>query len=196
MVVNRASIRSKCVSMVAINYINLLGGVDKITMNNDKKLFLGHFRSINSMKITTSFKEKYFLDNDNIRIVYGEKLLREFLEYYTPWHQKGGRINGAIEEVLDDPSYRTIKIKEAMNYLEKKDEIESKLPQLMSQISKLCPIPIATDSKMNKTLVLDGNKTIISLTRNQAFLKEKVIVVEIYGEGLEYLVVDFEVLSR
>ena len=165
-------------------------------MNDDKKLFIEHYILTKPRKITICFCKNLFLSDNNIRLRYGEKLLKEFLDYYTPWHQKEGRIHGVIQEVLGDPVYRTIKIEDVMKYAGKKSEIEEKSPQLSKQISELCAIPIATDVGVNKTLVLDGNKTLTWLTQNRANLNKKVKVIEIYGKALENLIIDFKVISR
>ena len=164
-------------------------------MNDDKKLFIEHYILTKPRKITICFCKNLFLSDNNIRLRYGEKLLKEFLDYYTPWHQKEGRIHGVIQEVLGDPAYRAIKIVDVMNYAEKKSEIEEKSPQLNEQISELCAIPIATDVGVSKTLVLDGNKTLTLLTQNRSTLNEKVILAELDGEALDNLIVDFKVIS-
>jgi len=166
-------------------------------MNDNKKAFLENYILSSPQKITTYFDyENHFINNNDIEIVTKEIAIGEFCEFYTPWHQKNGIMNGKIEEVLRDLEYKTIKVKDALNYEDKKIEVEMKQQSLISTLCDLHPIPIATDIGIDKTLVLDGNKTIIALTRNKENCKKKIEVIEIQGTELNNLIIDFNIIAR
>jgi hypothetical protein len=153
----------------------------------NKKDFIINYICNQPQKIRAHFNYDLFLKDANILISSKKIKLKEFEKFYTPWHQKNGKICGTIETVETDPEYRTIKILEVVNYPEKKPT--GKLPTVFE------PIPLLTDKSTKKTLVLDSNhllgEAIQKLPKNKLF-----DVFEIVSENAELLVKDFKIINR
>ena len=119
--------------------------------------------------------------------------MNEVALFYAPWHQKEGELNATIEEVIEDQGYRSIQLCDVRNYpLKLKEAIES----IQVLPSSFIPFPVATDSTIGKTLVLDGNRTLVRMLQDQEKWKGDVEVIEVIGEGLERLIPDFAILKR
>ena len=157
----------------------------------DKRSFLKYYRE---PKIRTIFDDRYFSICDEIEVRDEKKIpLKKFLDFYIQRHQKKGVICRTIEREKCDQAYRTIKLCDATKYPEFKNVPPKIIPP---PIQELWPIPIATDLGNNKTLILDSNHILISLSQDEEKLQEMLKVREIVGRNLKNFVPDFEILAR
>jgi hypothetical protein len=151
-------------------------------MNKEK--FLEIYRN---PKIRTSFEDSLFFSDPGATLECKKIPLKDFRDFYTPWHQKNGIICGKIEVVLTDPEYRAIKISEVHKYPEKK--LFGKLP------TEFDTVPLLTDTHTQKTLILDSNHTIAKAIEDvdENFLID---VIEIKSSKASEIVIDFSVINR
>lgn len=163
----------------------------------DKSEFLKHFLWPPD-KIRMLFNVDPFMKNVTIKITKEAVALEAMLEYYVPKFKKSGNFDTrGIEEQIADPETLPIAISEVM-----KEPAEwglgidtSKLPEA----KHLDPVPIATDLKSNKTLVLDSNHTIVNLIRGlgpRELKRTHIPIVHIKGVDLEDVICDFKILNR
>jgi hypothetical protein len=153
-----------------------------------KREFVESYRD----RILVHFDYDLFLRDDGITLASKNIPLRQFLDFYTPWYEKGGLPGASIETVLADRAFRSVRIKDVLRLAEKDREIRS-LPGLPD---RFWPVPIATDTSLGKSLLLDSNKTISALVHLGKRLEELIPVVEISGRDLQRLNSDFKVLAR
>ena len=145
-------------------------------------------------RILLHFDYGVFLDSDDIGLRETSRTLKDICLYFTPWYQKNGTVEHRIEVVLADEGYRAIRVREAKEY---PAAYMSNGSSIGRSLIMLWPLPIATDLKLGKTLLLDSNCTIQSLlTGHEIDLLEEVPVIEIFGDRLHRLNPDFKVLER
>jgi hypothetical protein len=143
--------------------------------------------------ITEWFDEEEFRTNPSIKVRTGTRALSDFLHFYNPWwYSRDGRPIGKFEEVLADDSARATTVAEEAGRPDKWDN--SSAPLALDQIR---PVPIATDTSIGKTLILDSNRTICRLIfRDKSPLDQKITVVEVIGPDLQSLNGDLKALRQ
>lgn len=154
-------------------------------------------------KITLCFSEAEFRENNRIVIRECKVTLEEAGNYFCPWYydvETNREYNKGIIEVLKEPQARAATIKEVGNKVQFRSQEEKIRRYKEEWVGKteecLCPFPIATDTTASKTLVLDGNKTLVALY--QSWNREKKIpVIEVYGPNLIVILpADFCIVYR
>jgi hypothetical protein len=165
----------------------------------NKKDFLKIYRR---PKITVWFDDARFLSDNSVLLKEEEIALGEVGDYYCPWYYDANNkqeINTGIEETLNNSCARSVTIKEVetkIKFPSKCEVIKKYIEDLkMSDNKELFLFPIATDVTASKSLVLDGNKTLIALYRS-CDKNRKIRIVEIYGECLSGILVDFCIVYR
>ena len=98
-----------------------------------------------------------------------------------------------IETVRDDPEYRSIRLQDVSQFREKLESIQGG-PAVAP--SYLWDVPVATDTLLDESLILDSNRTLVRLLRESNDFDFTVPVVEIRGENMGRIVPDFEILAR
>ena len=155
--------------------------------------FVAYYLRSAPLKICVHFDVPAFLADDGILIARHATPFQELLRYNTPWHQKGGAICGRIETVRDDPEYRSIRLQDVSQFREKLESIQGG-PAVAP--SYLWDVPVATDTLLDESLILDSNRTLVRLLRESNDFDFTVPVVEIRGENMGRIVPDFEILAR
>ena len=156
------------------------------------------FLRLLSGKITVWFNMEQFIHDNSVVVREGEVTLEQVGNYYCPWYYNAETeeeiSNKGIEETLSNPQARAVAIKDVMTKCPSKAAQMEGLKKSLTEKS-LDPFPIATDIKFNKSLGLDGNKTLVALYQSWAKNK-KVRVTEIYGENLIRILPDFCILYK
>lgn len=155
----------------------------------DKVRFMREFRAF----ITVWFDNYEFVSNPFITVHSSTRPLKDFLDFYSPWwYDRSGREVARIEDVLADKSMNALTITDAARHPEKWDTFSTVLP-----LNQIWPIPIATDTTIGKTLILDSNKTLCRLVfKSKHPLDQKITVVEIVGPDLQRLNGDLKALRQ
>jgi hypothetical protein len=145
----------------------------------DKRAFLDQFREF----ITVWFNDDEFLENDSIKVKSQKLTLKDFLDFYNPWYvDETGRAVGDIEQVLQDKSISILKVSQSNSYTKLWEREESSKPLITR------PVIIATDEKIQKTLILDSNKTICRLIfKYNSSLTQTIHTCRISGPDLQKL---------
>ena len=151
-------------------------------------------------KVTIWFCEPIFKYDIGIIVRERGVTLDEVGSYYCPWYYNVGtrqELNARFEDILGDSQARAVMVRDVESKIESKShQIQQYIKDFQGKTEKsLYPFPIATDITFNKSLVLDGNKTLVALY--QSWGKDKVIpVAEIYGSNLISILPDFCVVYR
>jgi hypothetical protein len=164
----------------------------------DKDEFIKHYLR---PKITIWFDEGQFVCGNDVILREREAVLEEVGNYFCPWYydvETGKELSAPFEDILDNLRARLTTVKDV-----RKNQFPSKgviIGQYIQDFKgrteeSLCAFPVATDDKSGKTLVLDGNKTLVALYQSWAKDK-KVPIVEIYGSNLIRILPDFRVMYR
>jgi hypothetical protein len=151
-------------------------------------------------KVTMPFDKAAFLYDTNIILREGEVKLEDIGNYYCPWYYNvisGAEIHKGIKAILGDPNARAVIIKDVESRIKsRRNEIEEYSRRLQGKTkNELDPFPVATDAKLQKSLVLDGNRTLVALYKS-GDRGRQIPVVEIYGSDLARIIQDFGVMSR
>lgn len=139
-----------------------------------------------------------FLENKTIQIKEETIQLRNMLDFYVPKYEKHGKFDArGFDEQALDLEVSPLTIKKTMLEPGQWDlAIDS---NDRPSINQLRPVPIATDLKSGKTLILDSNHTLASILGEldkKALESTNLSVVHITGIGLEGFVPDFMILNR
>jgi hypothetical protein len=153
--------------------------------------------------VIINIDKQQFVNDDNIIISEREVKLEQIGNYYCPWHYNIETLKTyegkGFKEILGDPRARVVTIKDVgqkVKFGSKSKEIEKYIKDFERKTEQsLCPFPIATDTAVNKSLVLDGNKTLVALY--QSWDKDKKIpIAEILGEQLFKIFPEFCIVYR
>jgi len=148
----------------------------------DKRAFLNQYLP----RIGTHLRVPYFLANDDIKIVETELTLEQFLQFYIPRSAKNGVYDPRSIELREvDLKSEPVTLYMARLAPDEWDLRAREIPE------SFWPIPIATDTVANCTLILDSNHLLANLSENEASLP----VVQIMGPNLENLVTDFKIIK-
>jgi hypothetical protein len=152
----------------------------------------------NKSRITMgAFNNFEFLHNKDIELFEKKIPVESFKDYFCPWYYVDNKFV-SLADALKDNKAQAIKVSDQK--IIDSDKIRKKqIEKYQNQdINYFKPIILATDSDSHKTLILDGNKTAVSLYRN--YLKDhnnvKINSVEIIGHNLPDLTNDFIILNR
>lgn len=164
----------------------------------NKEEFLKIYRDSNCPKILLgAFNEQGFLDREDLELKSGKIKISELGDFYCPWYYIDDHEADFYKD-LEKEKTRAIKVsdKQKINLVSKRQNIIEQYQK--EQIESLGPIPVATDTATGKTLILDSNRTLVSLYRN--FLKDgldkDILIIEIRGANLEDVVGDFKIVNR
>lgn len=143
-----------------------------------------------------AFDDQVFLTK-TVRITLTKVKISDFGNYYNPWYYLDEKELG-YEEARKNMMARAMQVKntDLINLGAKRKNAINDMNIIMEN---LLPIVLAEDLNTNKTLILDGNKTSISLFRK--FLDKKVSnllipAIVIKGHGLEDFIGDFKIVNR
>jgi hypothetical protein len=166
-------------------------------MNKSKFLEL-YINCPGEVKIRMALVIPSFLENETIRITEETIQLKDMLDFYVPKYEKHGKFDSRdFNEQVLDPEVLPLTIKQTMLKPGRWDlAIES---DGRPGYDLLHPIPIATDLKSGKTLLLDSNHTITSIVGELSAKNLEGItlsVVHVTGNGLEDFIPDFRILNR
>ena len=149
----------------------------------DKRAFLNQYLP----RIGTHFNDTYFRDNDDVKVVKTNLTFGQFLQFYIPRSAKNGVYDPRSIELREvDPESVPVILDRARLAPDDWD-----LPA-RQVLEPLWPIPIATDTVANCTLILDSNHLLANLKDSEASLP----VVQIIGPNLENLVPDFKIIKN
>jgi len=129
--------------------------------------------------------------------------LEDLGHYYCPWYYDYDNMRGYVhvpfEAIKDFSSATAVKMKDVESNIRFPSK-ESKINQYIKDFQgkteeSLRPFPIATDVKFNKSLILDGNHTLVALYKT--WDKSITIpIVEIRGDGLAQIFLDFDIVYK
>lgn len=165
----------------------------------DKSKFLELFIDCpGGVKIRMALIIPPFIENETIKITEETVRLSDVLDFYVPKYKKHGEFDPrSFNEQNSDLEVQPLTVRQTMSNPGKWDlAIPS---QQRPSIDKLQPIPIATDLKSGRTLLLDSNHTVVSAVGElnaDALDKYSLSVVHITGIGLEDFIPDFKILNR
>ena len=147
-------------------------------------------------RIQMIFNNDDFFQNQSIVIAEKTKTLTEFLNFFVPKYKKNGvfDVRGFEDQILD-PNTKTLRLSDVYGEPDKWGLAQtSELPM----IGSLNPIPVATDLKSGKTLILDSNHTLANILNQseQIDRRTQLRVVEITGRDLAAVIQDFHILNR
>ena len=127
------------------------------------------------------------------------------LDPNCPWYQLNKKEVVNYEIARENSRARAMQVSDqkviSLNKEEKLEMIKKYQQKYRDkkEIEFLLPIILATDITTGRTLVLDGNKTIIALYRNyqEDSSQDKLIpIIHIIGKFLEDIFQDFEIVNR
>ena len=154
-------------------------------------------------RVTICLNKWEFTCNESIILREGKVRLEQVGDYYCPWHYNakiGNTYEGkGFEDILGDYYARVVKIKEVeskISFSSKRNQIEKYINEFKCRGKEsVCPVPIATDTKLDKTLVLDSNKTLVALY--QSWERDiEIPIIEICGEFMIKVFPDFCIVCR
>ncbi|MBI4337319.1 MAG: hypothetical protein HY683_05775 [Chloroflexi bacterium] len=157
----------------------------------DKIEFIRTYVQEQPPRITVSVDWCGFLSDQNISLRETTLPLAKTATLYAPWYHKGGVFESRIEAVLCDPAYSPVRLGEVSQYPHRLKQVTERVH---CRPSELIPFPVATDIGVGKTLVLDGNNTLVFMLQHPAWMNERIRLVEIRGASLERWFIDFQVI--
>src|SRR5581483_4417418 len=108
--------------------------------------------------IGTHFNIHYFLGNSDIRIINTNIAFVELLNFYVPRSSKDGVYDPRpFEDRVVDLSSEPVRLETVRSEPAKWDLLTRKIPPLLK------PIPIATDTTINCSLILDSNHLLANI---------------------------------
>lgn len=163
----------------------------------DKTEFL-EFYIHHPNRVRMIFNEVPFLQNQTIKITQETICLIDVLNFYVPKFKKNGDLDSrGIELQISDPEIMPLTVREVVSAPVKWDLGET--GNLITNITQLVPVPMATDTKGGKTLLLDSSHTIVNIiskTDSNTFGDIELPIIRISGEGLEDIIGDYKILNR
>lgn len=139
-----------------------------------------------------------FLQNQTIRITQETVCLIDVLNFYVPKFKKDGEFdNRGIEIQINDLETLPLTVREVVSAPMKWDLGET--DDLITDITQLTPVPMATDTKSGKALLLDSSHTIVNIISSSDSNKLGDIelpIIRITGEGLGDIIGDYKILNR
>jgi hypothetical protein len=164
--------------------------------------FLKQFANKSSaVHIRMALNYAAFLENPTIKIREEVISLRELLDFYVPKYEKHGKFDIQHYDIqAGDPEVLPLTIRQAMRDPAKWDLAIDSGDRV--DLNQLGIVPIATDHKSGKTLLLDSNHTIVSSLHDldqeqfKAVILSSLSVAHITGTGLENFIPDFRILNR
>jgi len=164
----------------------------------DKETFLDRF----GQRVTVWFNVGQFLYDDSVVLREREVTLGEVGGYFCPWHYKTDTMQEydvPFEEILQTPMARAIIVQDVETKIalpSKSDLIRQYIKDFKVKTEKdLSPFPVASDTTFKKSLILDGNKTLVALYRSWR-RDRKILIAEIAGGCLIRILPNFCVLYR
>lgn len=149
-------------------------------------------------KIRVSFDVCLFLQDQSVGIIEETIRLADLLDYYVPSFEKNGIYDTRdIADKINDLSTTPLTMSFVVN-----DPAKWGLGstgQLTSDVDRLDLVPIASDTKSGRTLILDSNHTLVNLIHglNTNVLEQKTLsVVRIIGADLQYILDDFKIINK
>lgn len=161
----------------------------------EKSQFLNQF-VFNPKKITMLFNVNAFIADQALKITTERISTTELLDYYVPKYEKNGKRDARnIEQQITDPYVSPLTVRQVKNYPARWD-LDIDITRLPAA-KLLEPVPVATDLKSGKTLLLDSSHTITNMIMEHKLNQHsKIDIVRISGSRLDNIVSDFAILNR
>lgn len=154
----------------------------------NKQRFL---RDIRPRIIIDSFSDERFRQAD-LRFQERAVNIRDMRDWYTPWYYRGDEEVKLDPVTAADPTVRAMRLSEVA--------VKSKHPGRNQDIltrsipSALSVVPIATDTRTGRTLILEGNRTLAAMFARQLY--QDVKVVEVLGQNMERVIGSFAIVNH
>ena len=144
-----------------------------------------------------------FWKDDKLIIKERQVTLEKVGNYYCPWYYNSetgqGYVKTPFEEILGYSPARAVVVKDVerkIRFPSKRTKIKQYIQDFQGKTEKsLRPFPVVTDRMFNKSLVLDGNHTLVALYQSWDRGKQ-IPVAEVCGGDLIRIFPDFCIVYR